>query len=134
MAVRTGEQMGVNPIDTPLEVFIIPWTWGRYLGHDSFSEGVDVRVSSWRRPAPDTLPTMAKAGGNYLISQLSKMEAKMDGYAEGIMLDSFGLVSEGSGENLFVVRDNSSIRLLCHRDRTESHATRERIARDWVTT
>ena len=105
VAVRTGEQMGVNPIDTPLEVFIIPWTWGRYLGHESLSEGVDVRVSSWRRPAPDTLPTMAKAGGNYLISQLTKMEAKLDGYAEGIMLDSFGLVSEGSGENLFVIRD-----------------------------
>ena len=105
VAVRTGEQMGVNPIDTPLEVFIIPWTWGRYLGHESLAEGVDVRVSSWRRPAPDTLPTMAKAGGNYLISQLTKMEAKLDGYSEGIMLDSFGLVSEGSGENLFVIRD-----------------------------
>ena len=105
VAVRTGEQMGVNPIDTPLEVFIIPWTWGRYLGNESLIEGVDVRVSSWRRPAPDTLPTMAKAGGNYLISQLTKMEAKLDGYSEGIMLDSFGLVSEGSGENLFVIRD-----------------------------
>jgi branched-chain amino acid aminotransferase len=105
IAVRTGEQMGVNPIDTPLEVFIIPWTWGRYLGHDSIAQGVDVRVSSWRRAAPDTFPTMAKAGGNYLNSQLTKMEAKLDGYSEGIMLDSFGLVSEGSGENLFVVRD-----------------------------
>jgi branched-chain amino acid aminotransferase len=86
-------------------VFIIPWTWGRYLGHESLSEGVDVCVSSWRRPAPDTHPTMAKAGGNYLNSQLSKMEARMDGYVEGIMLDSFGLLSEGSGENLFIVRD-----------------------------
>jgi len=105
VAVRTGEQMGVNPTDTPLEVFIIPWTWGRYLGHDALAEGVDVCVSSWRRPAPDTLPAMAKAGGNYLISQLSKMEAKLDGYSEGIMLDSFGHISEGSGENLFLVRD-----------------------------
>jgi len=105
IAVRTGEQMGVNPVDCPLEVFIIPWTWGRYLGHESLAEGVDVCVSSWRRPAPDTHPTMAKAGGNYLNSQLSKMEARMDGYVEGIMLDSFGLLSEGSGENLFVVRD-----------------------------
>ena len=105
IAVRTGEQMGVNPKDCPLEVFIIPWTWGTYLGAESLANGVDVCVSSWRRPAPSTHPTMAKAGGNYLNSQLSKMEAKLDDYAEGIMLDSFGLVSEGSGENLFVVRD-----------------------------
>ncbi|MBA3343553.1 MAG: branched-chain amino acid transaminase [Gemmatimonadaceae bacterium] len=109
IAVRTGEQMGVLPNDTPLEVFIIPWTWGRYLGHDALSAGVDVCVSSWRRPAPDTFPTMAKAGGNYLNSQLSKMEARLDGYSEGIMLDSFGHVSEGSGENLFVVRDGRLI-------------------------
>jgi branched-chain amino acid aminotransferase len=105
IAVRTGEQMGVNPRDTPLEVFIIPWTWGTYLGQESLEKGVDVRVSSWRRAAPNTFPTMAKAGGNYLNSQLSKMEARLDDYAEGIMLDSFGHVSEGSGENLFVVRD-----------------------------
>jgi branched-chain amino acid aminotransferase len=105
IAVRTGEQMGVNPKDCPLEVFIIPWTWGTYLGAESLAAGVDVCVSSWRRPAPDTFPTMAKAGGNYLNSQLSKMEAKLDNYAEGIMLDSFGYISEGSGENLFLVRD-----------------------------
>ena len=105
VAVRTGEQMGVYPIDTPLEVFIIPWTWGSYLGAEGLANGVDVCVSSWRRAAPDTFPTMAKAGGNYLNSQLSKMEAKLDGYSEGIMLDSFGQVSEGSGENLFLVRD-----------------------------
>jgi len=106
VAVRTGEQMGVLPHGCPLEVFIIPWTWGRYLGNDAINEGVDVCVSSWRRAAPDTFPTMAKAGGNYLNSQLSKMEARLDHYSEGIMLDSFGLVSEGSGENLFLVRDN----------------------------
>ena len=105
IAVRTGEQMGVNPTGTPLEVFIIPWTWGTYLGHESLENGVDVCISSWRRPAPSTFPTMAKAGGNYLNSQLSKMEARLDDYSEGIMLDSFGLVSEGSGENLFVVRN-----------------------------
>jgi len=109
VALRTGEQMGVLPNDTPLEVFIIPWTWGRYLGHDALSEGVDVCVSSWRRPAPDTFPTMAKAGGNYLNSQLSKMEARLDNYSEGIMLDTFGLVAEGSGENLFLVRDGRLI-------------------------
>jgi branched-chain amino acid aminotransferase len=105
IAVRTGEQMGVNPTGAPLEVFIIPWTWGTYLGHESLESGVDVCISSWRRPAPSTFPTMAKAGGNYLNSQLSKMEARLDDYSEGIMLDSFGLVSEGSGENLFVVRN-----------------------------
>lgn len=109
IALRTGEQMGVLPTSTPLEVFIIPWTWGPYLGHDALAEGVDVCVSSWRRPAPDTFPTLAKAGGNYLNSQLSKMEARLDHYAEGIMLDSFGLVSEGSGENLFLVRDGRLI-------------------------
>lgn len=105
VAMRTGEQMGVLPKDCPIEVFIIPWTWGTYLGKEGMNDGVDVCVSSWRRAAPDTFPTMAKAGGNYLNSQLSKMEARLDSYAEGIMLDSFGLVSEGSGENLFLVRD-----------------------------
>jgi branched-chain amino acid aminotransferase len=97
--------MGVLPNDTPLEVFIIPWTWGTYLGADALRNGADVCVSSWRRPAPDTFPSLAKAGGNYLNGQLSKMQARVDGYVEGIMLDSFGLVSEGSGENLFIVRD-----------------------------
>jgi branched-chain amino acid aminotransferase len=105
VAIRTGEQMGVLPGDTPLEVFIIPWVWGTYLGADALKNGADVCVSSWRRPAPDTLPMMAKAGGNYLNGQLSKMQARVDNYVEGIMLDSFGLVSEGSGENLFLVRD-----------------------------
>lgn len=105
IALRTGEQMGIFPADIPLEVFIIPWKWGAYLGHAGLSEGVDVCVSSWRRPAPDTFPALAKAGGNYLNSQLSLMEARLDGYSEGIMLDSFGFVSEGSGENLFLVRD-----------------------------
>jgi len=109
IAVRTGEQMGVYPLECPLEVFIIPWTWGTYLGHESLQSGVDVCISTWRRAAPSTFPTMAKAGGNYLNSQLSKMEARLDNYAEGIMLDSFGMVSEGSGENLFVVRDGKLI-------------------------
>lgn len=105
LVVRTGEQMGVYGADVPVETFIIAWKWGTYLGHDGVTNGVNVRVSSWRRPAPGTVPTMAKAGGNYLNSQLSKMEAREDEYAEGIMLDSFGFVSEGSGENLFAVRD-----------------------------
>jgi branched-chain amino acid aminotransferase len=105
VVMRTGEQMGVLSTDVPLEVFIIAWRWGTYLGHDAVENGADVCVSSWRRPAPDTLPTMAKAGGNYLNSQLSKAEARLDGYLEGIMLDAAGHVAEGSGENLFAVRD-----------------------------
>jgi branched-chain amino acid aminotransferase len=105
VVIRAGEQMGVYPIGVPVETFIIAWKWGSYLGHDSLENGVDVCVSSWRRAAPDTFPAMAKAGGNYLNSQLSKMEARLDGYAEGIVLDSQGYVSEGSGENLFAVRD-----------------------------
>lgn len=105
LVVRTGEQMGVLGTTAPLETFIIAWKWGTYLGTEGVRNGVDVRVSSWRRAAPDTFPAMAKAGGNYLNSQLSKMEARSDEYAEGIMLDSFGFVAEGSGENLFAVRD-----------------------------
>jgi branched-chain amino acid aminotransferase len=107
VAMRTGQEMGVLPTKAPVETFIIPWIWGRYLGNDALTNGVDVCVSSWRRAAPDTFPTMAKAGGNYLNSQLSKMEARVDGYVEGIMLDTFGYVSEGSGENLFLVRDGT---------------------------
>jgi len=105
VAVRTGQHMGVFPANAPLEVFIIPWQWGAYLGQAGLTEGVDVCVSSWRRAAPDTYPSLAKAGGNYLNSQLSLMEARINNYSEGIMLDSFGFVSEGSGENIFVVRD-----------------------------
>lgn len=105
VAMRTGEQMSVAAGATPIEVFIIPRTWGRYLGAEALSQGVDVGVSTWRRPAPGTIPAMAKAGGNYLSSTLTKMEAKANDYVEGIMLDSFGYISEGSGENLFLVRD-----------------------------
>lgn len=105
VVLRTGEQMGVLPTGVPAEIFIIAWKWGTYLGHDALENGADVCVSSWRRPAPDTFPTLAKAGGNYLNSQLSKAEARQDGYIEGIMLDAFGYVAEGSGENLFVIRD-----------------------------
>ena len=105
VVVRTGEQMGVYPVGVPVETFIIAWRWGAYLGHDALEHGVDVRVSSWRRAAPDTFPALAKAGGNYLSSQLSKMEARLDRYAEGIVLDAAGYVAEGSGENLFLVRD-----------------------------
>lgn len=107
LIVRTGDRMGVMPDDRPgsVETFIIATQWGRYLGDDALHKGVDVCVSSWRRAAPDTFPTMAKAGGNYLNSQLSLLEARQHGYTEGIMLDSAGFVSEGSGENVFVVRE-----------------------------
>jgi branched-chain amino acid aminotransferase len=105
IVVRTGEQMGVYGLDAPLETFIMAWNWGSYLGGDALEHGVDVCVSSWRRAAPDTFPALAKASGNYLSSQLSKMEARTNRYSEGIMLDSFGHVAEGSGENLFIAKD-----------------------------
>lgn len=105
VVVRTGEQMAFYPIGVPAECFIICWNWSAYLGAEAQTNGVDVRVSSWRRAAPDTFPMMAKAGGNYLNAQLAVMEARLDDYSQGIMLDSFGFVAEGSGENLFLVRD-----------------------------
>jgi branched-chain amino acid aminotransferase len=104
LVARTGQQMGIGADGVPLETFIICWEWSTYLGHAATEQGADVRVSSWRRAAPNTFPTLAKAGGNYLNSQLTKAEAKQDDYAEGIMLDTAGFVAEGSGENLFVLR------------------------------
>jgi len=98
-------EIGVNPYGNPVEVAIATIEWGKYLGADAMENGVDVCVSSWNRFAPNTLPAMAKAGGNYMNSQLIKMEALANGYSEGIALDSNGHVSEGSGENLFLVRD-----------------------------
>ncbi|UCF38998.1 MAG: branched-chain amino acid transaminase, partial [Acidobacteriota bacterium] len=95
--------IGVNPLANPVETYILTWEWGKYLGDEAIEQGVDVCVSSWNRAAPNTFPTMAKAGGNYLNSTLVKMEAVTRGFAEGIALDTLGYVSEGSGENLFVV-------------------------------
>lgn len=99
-------ELGVNPLGSPLEVMVAAMKWGAYLGAEGLEKGVDVQVSSWNRVAPNTLPAMAKAGGNYLSSQLIVMEAARHGYAEGIALDTHGQLSEGSGENLFIVRDN----------------------------
>jgi len=99
-------ELGVNPLKNPLEVVIAVWEWGSYLGQEALELGVDVGVSTWRRMAPDTLPNMAKAGANYMNSQLVKMEALENGYDEGIMLDYQGMVSEGSGENIFIIKDN----------------------------
>ena len=97
-------EIGVNPMPNPVEVAIATIEWGKYLGVEAMEQGVDVCVSSWNRFAPNTIPALAKAGGNYLNSQLVKLEALANGYAEGIALDTNGNVSEGSGENLFVVR------------------------------
>jgi len=103
-AFRGFGTFGVNPLNNPLETYICIWEWGKYLGDDALEQGVDVCVSSWRRFAPSTFPALAKAGSNYMNSQLIKMEALMDGYAEGIALDTNGFVSEGSGENIFIVK------------------------------
>jgi branched-chain amino acid aminotransferase len=97
-------QLGVNPFPCPVDVAIMVWDWGRYLGNEALEKGVDVCVSSWTRIAPNTLPAMAKTSANYMNSQLIKMEAIKQGYAEGIALDAQGYLSEGSGENLFVVK------------------------------
>jgi branched-chain amino acid aminotransferase len=106
IAFRGYGEMGVVPkIDPPVDVAVAAWEWGKYLGAEGESEGVDVCVSSWQRVAPNTLPAMAKAGGNYISSQLISMEAKRLGFAEGIGLSTDGTVSEGGGENLFVVKD-----------------------------
>ena len=102
--LRGYGEAGVNPFNSPTEVYICNYPWGKYLGTDA-AQGVDVCISSWTRIAPNTLPAMAKAGANYMNSQLIKMEAIINGYAEGIALDVNGYVSEGSGENLFVVRN-----------------------------
>jgi branched-chain amino acid aminotransferase len=101
--VRGYGDLGVNPMNNPVDVYIANFPWGRYLGNPE--EGVDVCVSSWTRIAPNTLPAMAKSGANYMNSQLMKMEAISNGYVEGIALDTNGYVSEGSGENIFVVRN-----------------------------
>jgi branched-chain amino acid aminotransferase len=105
IVIRGYGEMGVNPLKNPIDVYIACWNWGKYLGDEALAEGVDVCVSSWRRIAPNTLPALAKAGANYMNSQLMKMEALANGYSEGIALDAAGYVSEGSGENIFVVRD-----------------------------
>src|SRR5271167_5042902 len=105
IVLRGYGQVGVNPFNSPTEVYIANYEWGKYLGDPDSDDGVDVCVSSWNRLAPNTMPTMAKAGANYMNSQLIKMEAIVNGYAEGIALDVNGYVSEGSGENLFVVRN-----------------------------
>ena len=103
---RGYHELGVSPFKCPVEAAILTWHWGAYLGEDALEKGVDVQVSSWARSAPNTFPAMAKSTANYANSQLIKMEATLNGYDEGIALDTSGLVSEGSGQNIFVVRDD----------------------------
>jgi branched-chain amino acid aminotransferase len=98
-------EVGVNPLKNPIEIYLLAWEWGKYLGDEALRQGVDVCVSSWQRIAPNTLPAMAKAAANYMNAQLVKMEAVTNGYVEGISLDAAGHISEGSGENLFLVRE-----------------------------
>lgn len=107
IVLRGYGDLGVYPGNCPLEVFLSCWEWGKYLGKEALEQGTDVCVSSWRRMAPNTLPAMAKAAANYMNSQLVRMEAMANGYAEGIALDVNGFVSEGSGENIFVVKDGT---------------------------
>ena len=103
---RGYHELGVNPFPCPVDTAILLWDWGAYLGRDALDNGVDVRVSSWARSAPNTFPALAKSSANYANSQLIKMEAVTEGYSEGIGLDTAGFLSEGSGQNLFIVRDD----------------------------
>jgi branched-chain amino acid aminotransferase len=106
LVLRGYGNVGVLPTkDNPIETYIACWEWGKYLGPEALANGVDVCISSWTRISPNTLPALAKAGANYMNSQLIRMEAHVNGYAEGIALDDSGYVSEGSGENVFAVRD-----------------------------
>jgi branched-chain amino acid aminotransferase len=109
IALRGYGEMGVNGTKNPVDIYLACWEWGKYLGDEALAEGVDVCVSSWNRMAPNTLPALSKAGANYMNSQLIKMEAVANGYSEGIALDVSGYVSEGSGENIFVVRDGKIV-------------------------
>ena len=102
---RGYETLGVNPFSCPVEATIMVWEWGAYLGEDALENGVDVQVSSWGRGAPNRFPSSAKSTANYANSQLIKMESVVNDYAEGIALDPAGFLSEGSGQNLFLVRD-----------------------------
>lgn len=105
LVYRGFHSLGVFPGACPIDVMVAAWKWGKYLGPEALEQGVDIRVSSWTRMAPNTFPAMAKSTANYMNSQLIRMEAAIDGYSEAIALDASGFVSEGSGENVFVVRD-----------------------------
>jgi branched-chain amino acid aminotransferase len=107
IVLRGYGAMGIHPGENPVDVYLACWEWGAYLGKDGMAEGIDACVSSWTRLAPNTLPALSKSGANYMNSQLIKMEAVANGYHEGIALDTAGYVSEGSGENIFLVRNGT---------------------------
>jgi len=109
IVLRGYGELGVHGTKNPTEIYIACWEWGKYLGDEALKEGVDVCISSWNRIAPNTLPALAKSAANYMNAQLIRMEAQVNGYSEGIALDHAGSVSEGSGENVFVVRDGKII-------------------------
>jgi branched-chain amino acid aminotransferase len=109
MVLRGYGAAGMVPYDSPIEVYIPCWPWGAYLGDEALANGVDACVSSWNRMAPNTVPSLAKIAGNYLSGQLVKMEALANGFAEGIALGPGGTVSEGSGQNVFLVVDGALI-------------------------
>ncbi len=102
-------ELGVNPLGCPIETTIAVWEWGSYIGEEEMENGANIGVSTWRKPAPDTLPVMAKAGANYMNSQLANLEAGEHGYDEAILLDYQGYVAEGSGENIFIVENGKII-------------------------
>lgn len=102
-------ELGVNPVRCPIETVVAVWGWGAYLGADALEKGVNVCVSSWNRLAPNTMPNMAKVGANYMNSQLIKVDAIANGYDEGIGLDTSGMISEASGENIFLVHNDTLI-------------------------
>jgi len=106
---ETKPSFGVYPLNNPVESWIAAWQWGKYLGEEALETGIDVCVSSWTRITSNSLPAMAKAGANYMNSQLIKMEAILGGFSEGIALDDRGMVSEGSGENIFLVNNGKLI-------------------------
>jgi branched-chain amino acid aminotransferase len=107
MVLRGYGASGMVPFESPVEVYLPCWPWGAYLGDDAMEKGVDACVTSWHRVAPNTIPAMAKMAGNYLSGQLVKMEALRNGYGEGIALSTDGRVSEGSGQNVFVVQNGT---------------------------
>ena len=107
LVYRGYDTLGVNPLPNPVDAAILVWEWGAYLGQDALENGVDMKISTWARMAPNTLPAMAKATANYANSALIKMEALADGYSEGLALDVSGNVSEGSGQNVFIVREGA---------------------------
>ncbi len=107
IALRGYGVMGVFPLDAPVDVSIAAWVWGAYLGEDGMKHGVRAKISSWRRIGNNTMPATAKAGGQYLNSILAKIETHKAGYDEAILLNEAGMVADGSGENIFVVKSGT---------------------------